>query len=117
MDGGLAKRSAVSRWSLRVMVGLGVLASVTALWCYKLDYEARQRAQAAAREARLNALRAEAQRTQTEMRAAKVKSAERVARLYREIEDLGHIDEQVQTSFQRPPRMLENTKPRSEPTP
>ena len=73
MDGEIAKKSAVSRWSLTFMVGLGVFASVIGLWCYKLDYEAQQRAQAAEREARLAALRAEAeaQRMQAERQTAK----------------------------------------------
>jgi hypothetical protein len=119
MNSGITRKSAVSRWSLTFMVGLGALASVIALWCYKLDCEARQQAQAAQREARLAALRAEAeaQRIQAERQIAKVKSAERVGQLYREIESLSHMSEQVQTSLQRRPRMLKSSEPRSQMTP
>ncbi len=119
MDGGIARKSTASLWSLTFMVGLGVLASVSGLWCYKVDYEARQRAQSAKREARLAALRAEAeaQRVQAERQIAKVKSAERVGQLYREIDNLTHLSEQVQTSLQHRPRMLENSEPRPVTTP
>ncbi len=119
MDGGKARKSAASRWSLTFMVGLGVLASVSGLWCCKLDYEARQRAQSAQREAHLAALRAEAeaQRKQAERQIAKVKSAERVGQLYREIDNLTHLSEQVQTSLQRRPRMLENGEQQPQITP
>jgi len=98
---------------------LGVLASVIVLWCYKLDYEARQRAQATEREARLAALRAEAevQRMQAQRQIAKVKSAERVGQLYREIDNLTHMGEQVQTSLQRRPRMLKSSEQRPQITP
>jgi hypothetical protein len=98
------------------MVGLGVIASVTVLWCYHLDCEARQRAQAMERQARLEALRAEAEvhRIQGERQIAKVKAADRVGQLYREIENLGHIGDQVQTSLQRRPRILKSSEPQSE---
>jgi len=119
MDGKIARKSAVSRWSLTLMVGLGVFALVIVLWCYKLDSEARQRAQAMEREARLATLRAEAEarRIQAERQTAKVKSAERVGQLYREIENLSHIGDQVNTSLQRRPRMLKDNEPRSQNTP
>ncbi|MGO9465776.1 MAG: hypothetical protein ACLQVF_16680 [Isosphaeraceae bacterium] len=119
MDSGIARKSAVSRWLLTFMVGLGVLASVSGLWCYKLDYEARQRAQAADREARLAALRAEAeaQRVQAERQIAKVKSAERVGQLYREIDNLTHLGERVQTSLRHRPRTLESSEQQPQVTP
>jgi hypothetical protein len=86
------------------------------LWRYKLDYEARQRVQATEREARLAALSVKVERMQTERHFAKVKSAARVGQLYREIENLSHLGEQVQTSLQRRPRILKSSEPQSEMT-
>ncbi len=112
MDSKIARKVAVSRWSLTLMVGLGIFASAIVLWRYQVAYQARQRSQAAEREIRLAALRAEAeaQRLQAERQMAKVKSAERVGQLYREIENLSHLSDQVESSLQPRPRMLKSSK-------
>jgi hypothetical protein len=119
MDGAIGRKSVVSRWWLMLMVGLGVLPAVIGLWCYRRDHDARQRAQATEREGRLAVLRAEAEadRIQNERQMARVKSAARVEELYREIGNLNHVGDQVQTSLQPRPRMLKNSEPQSRSTP
>jgi hypothetical protein len=116
MDGKLAMKSAVSHWSFTFRVGLGVFASVIALWGYKLNHEAQERARTAEREARLATLRAEAeaQHVQAERQIAKVKAADRVGQLYREIDNLSQIGDRVQTSLQRRPQLLKSSETQSQ---
>ena len=80
MDVRTANKPASSRWWLAMIAGLGVLGSVIMLWHYQVDYQTRQRLQAAEREARLAAFRAEAEAKQleAERQAARIKSRERV---------------------------------------
>jgi hypothetical protein len=112
MDGGMIKRAVVSRRWVVFTAGLGVIVSVGILWRYQLDLQAQQREAASERERRLVAMRAEAeakaeaQRIQAERKAARVKSTERVGQLYREIDKLTHLGEEVQTSLQQQPRRL-----------
>jgi len=116
MDGGIARKPTVLRWSLILAVGLGILASVITLWRYQLDYDAQKRVQATEREARLAALRAEAeaQRIEREWQSAKAKSVARVEQLYREIDNLSQMGDRVQASLQRRPRMLKTSDPQSQ---
>jgi len=119
MDTGIARKSAVSRWPLTLIVGFGVLASVIGLWCFKVDHEARLRAQSAEREARLAVLRAEAEvkRRDAERQIAKAKSTERVGQLYREIDHLTHLAERVQMPPQHRPQTLESSDQQPRTTP
>ena len=112
MDIGMIKRAAVSHRWLVLTAGLGVIVSVGILWRYQLEFQAQQRRAASERERRLVAMRAEAeakaeaQRIQADRKAARVKSSERVGQLYREIDKLTHLGEEVQTSLQQQPRRL-----------
>jgi hypothetical protein len=119
MDGGITRRLTGSRWRLTLMVGLGVLVTVIVLWRYQIDYQARQQANAAEREARLGVLRAqeEARRMEAERQAAKVRSIARVSELYREIDNLSQLSDRVETSLRGRLRVLKDTVPKSQVTP
>ena len=118
MSGKRTNKSAVSRRLSALVVGSGFFASAIGLWIYKRDYDAQQQTLAAEREARLAALRteAEAKRIQAERRAGRTKSAERVGQLYREIENLNHLGDKVQMSRERQLRMLETNELQSKVT-
>jgi hypothetical protein len=88
------------------------------LWRSYVGYETRQRAKAAAREARLAVLRAEdeAHRREAERQAAKAKTIERIGQLYREIDNLTGLGERVQTSLAPAPRMLQGDETKTKVT-
>jgi hypothetical protein len=119
MDGGIARKPADLRWLVTPAVALGVLGLGILLWHYQGDYQARQQAQAAKREAWLAALRGEeeARRMETERQAAKVRTIERVGQLYREIDGLSQLGDHVQTSFRERLRVLKSSEPKSQATP
>lgn len=108
MDGGIARKPTGSRWLLTVMVGLGVLVTVVALWRYQVDCQVRQQAKAAEREAR---------RMEAERQAARVRSIARVSQLYREIDNLSQLSDRVETSLRDRPRVLKDSAPTSQVTP
>jgi len=119
MSSSIARKSGGSHWRLILAVGSSIVVLVIVLWRFQLDYQARQRAKASEREARLVALRteAEARRTRVEQQAAKVKSVDRVGQLYREINKLSQLGERVETSLQLPPRELQSSRPKPQATP
>jgi uncharacterized protein HemX len=99
MDGRGTRKFTISVQSLMFAVGLGAL--VLALFVWHNESQARQRAEAEQREARMATVRAEAeaQRVAAERQAARIKGAERVTQLYREIERLSQMGEHLQTSL------------------
>ena len=119
MDGRISRSPASSRWLVTLVAGLGVLGLGIMLWHYQVNYQARQQAQAAKREAWHASLRneEESRRTETERQAAKAKTIERVGRLYREIDSLTQLGEHVQTSLRERPRVLKGNEPKSQATP
>jgi hypothetical protein len=119
MDGGIAGKPGVSRRLWTLMVGLGVLLSITVLWRCQVHYQARQQKEAAKREARLAAFRMEeeARQMEAERKAAKARAIARVSRLYREINNLTQLSDQIETSLRERPRVLGENASTSQATP
>jgi hypothetical protein len=104
----IARKPAISR-RLWILTALSGMLAVFMLWRSHVEYQARQRAKATERQARLATLRAEddARRIEAERQAAKARTIERIGQLYREIDNLNQFGDRVQTSLVPTPRMLQ----------
>jgi len=100
MEVGGARKFVVSNRSLMLVIPLFALLLVSAIWNvrqYRLAEQQRLQAVAAAREARAEAARAEveAERAKLKTKAADAATSARVDQLYREINNLTRMNEQV----------------------